>query len=111
MSVKVRVDSMYKFASPYFDESQDEYVWGIADPPEPKKREDDQYYTLRKEDKITVIAHKMLGSSRYWWVVLLYNNMPDALETGNFIGKQLRLPSRATLEKEYGSAFEQSTNS
>lgn len=111
MSVKVRVDSMFKFGLPYYDESQREYVWGILDAPSTKKREDDQYYVLRDGDRVDVIAHRMLGNSRYWWVILLYNNMPDALETEAFIGKQLRLPSRATLEREFASVFDRAVNS
>ena len=31
--MKIRVDSLYKFSTAYFDEVQKEYTWGIADPP------------------------------------------------------------------------------
>lgn len=105
MSLKVRTDSMFKFAESYYDESQDEYVWGIADPPEPQIRDDDQYYTWRDGDRFDIVAHRMLGSSRYFWVILHYNGISDAIGGTVTIGTQLRLPSKTTLEREYTNAF------
>lgn len=105
MSVSVRIDSLYKFASSYYDEAQSQYVWGIADPPDCPIRDDDQYYTFRSGDRIDLIAHKMLGSTRWFWVVMHYNNIKDALDTEDLVDKELRLPSRLTLEREFSSAF------
>ena len=38
MSIQVGIESLYKFAEPYFDEQQAAFTWGIADPPKPQKR-------------------------------------------------------------------------
>lgn len=110
MSVNVRIDSMFKWASSIFDEEQEEYVWDIADLPEAKVRDDDQYYIFRKGDDIPIIAHKMLGSSRYWWVILHYNDLADALDTDGIVGQELRMPSRATLQKVFVDAFRSATD-
>ena len=105
MSLQVRTDSLYKFANPYYDEQQSAYVWGISNPPPVIDREDDQFYTLREGDRIDLIAHRILGDVRYWWIVMHYNNIADALILDNYIGKQIRLPSRTTVEKIYVAEF------
>ena len=111
MSVTVGVKSHLKFATPYFDVSQQGYVWGIADPPDPVKRADDQFYTVRSDDRLDLIASRMLGNVRYLWIIMLYNNIEDALNLDRFINKQIRLPSRATVERIYTSAFNEANNS
>jgi len=100
---------MYKFGTPYFDEEQGENTWGIVDPPDPLDREDDQFYTLRQEDRLDVLAHRMLGNVNYIWVIMHYNNIKDALDLDKYIGKQLRIPSRATVERIYANAFGEPT--
>lgn len=105
MSLQVRIDSLYKFALPYYDEAQSAYVWGIADPPPVIKREDDQFYTVRQGDRIDLIAHRMLGDVRYWWIVMHYSNLSDGLDLDTLIGKQLRLPSKGTVERIYVAEF------
>ncbi len=86
-------------------------MWGIADPPDTPVRDDDQYYTFRDGDRFDLIAHKMLGSTRWLWVVMHYNNIKDALDTSALIGKELRLPSKITLEREFASAFNTAVDS
>lgn len=107
MAVRPRIDSWIKFADPYFDEDQNEYVWGIANPPKPISREDDQFYTLREGDRLDLIAHTTLGDVHFYWVIMHYNNIPCALDLTKFVGKDLRIPSRNTLEKVYLAEFKQ----
>jgi len=101
MSVKVRNDSLYKFSSPWFDDQQRRFVWGISDPPDPVKRDDDVFYTIRQEDRIDFIAYKLLGNPRYFWVILHYNGMSNAFDIPRFVGRQIRIPSKGTLERAY----------
>lgn len=105
MSLQVRTDSLYKFALPYYDEAQEAYVWGIANPPPVVKREDDQFYTVRQGDRVDLIAHRILGEVRYWWIVMHYNNISDPLDLDKYTGRQLRLPSRNTVERIYVAEF------
>jgi hypothetical protein len=106
MSIAVRIDSLYQFADPIYDERQEEYVWGISDPPEPVVRDDDQFYEIRDGDRLDLIADQYLGSSRYFWVILHYNGIANALDLDNWVGKQVRLPSLVTLQKVYTNAVE-----
>lgn len=105
MSVQVNIDSLYRFATPYYDENQEQYVWGIADPPDPAVRDDDQFFTLRADDRLDLIAYKMLGEPRYMWIIMHYNGIKDALALEPYVGKQLRIPSRSTVERIYAHAF------
>lgn len=109
MTIKVRLDSIYKFGAAYFDEQQGQQTWGILDPPDPVKREDDQFYTLREEDKLDALAHRMLGNVNYIWVIMHYNNIKDALDLDKYVGTQLRIPSRTTVERIYSNAFGEPT--
>ncbi len=111
MSVAIRIDSLYQFGDPILDETQDEYVWGIADPPEPLERDDDQFYEIRDNDRFDLIAHKMLGSARYFWIILHYNGIPNAMDITNFVGKTIRMPSRLTLERVFLNAAQRSDSS
>lgn len=104
MTVRVRKDSLFQYALPYFDEYQSEYVWGIADPPDPIKREDDQFVVLRENDRLDLLAYRYLGDVRFYWIVMHYNGIKDALDLANHIGKQLRLPSKTTVEKVFVDA-------
>ena len=110
MSVKVRLDSVYKFGKPYLDPEQNERVWGILDPPDPKESDDDQFYTVRSEDRLDIIAHRMLGHVNYIWVIMHYNNIKDALDLDRYVDRQIRIPSRSTLERVYASAFGDATS-
>jgi len=111
MSLQVRIDSLYKFAKPYYDEAQSAYVWGIADAPPVINREDDQFYTVRQGDRVDIIAYRLLGDVRYWWLVLHYNNIADGLDLEKFIGKQIRLPSKNTVERIYVAEFQEKVTS
>lgn len=99
--MKIRVDSLYKFATAYFDEVQKEYTWGIADPPPVIKRDDDQFYVWRESDRLDALAYKLLGDPRYLFFIMHYNNIPDAMNMTDFVGVSLRIPSRDTLERIY----------
>lgn len=111
MTVKIRTDSLYQFGDPVFDENQEEYVWGICDPPDPVERDDDQFYTLREGERIDLLAHKLLGNARYFWIILHYNNIQNSLDIENFIGEEIRLPSRATVERIYTNVVQRSDSS
>lgn len=104
MSILVRNDSLYKFATPYLDTQQNELTWGISDPPDPVQREDDRFHTLLDGQRIDVLAHKLLGDPRYYWIILHYNNLPNAIDLDKYLGKELRIPSKTTLEKVYLNA-------
>lgn len=104
MSTRVRPDSLYQYADPYFDEYQDEYVWGIADPPDPIKREDDRFLILRENDRLDLLAYRYLGAVQYYWIIMHYNGIKDALDLKNHIGKQIRLPSKTTVERIFANA-------
>lgn len=99
--MKIRVDSVYKFATPYFDEVQTEYTWGIADPPPVIERDDDQFYVWRESDRLDVVAYKLLGDPRHLFFIMHYNNISDAMNMAGFVGVSLRIPSRETLERIY----------
>lgn len=101
MSVEIKQGSLYAFASPIFDETQGEYVWGIADPPPPVPRDDDQFYTIRDSDRLDLIAHRLLGNARLFWVIMHYNNIPYALDLTRFKNVEIRIPSRETVERYY----------
>ena len=105
MSIQVGIESLYKFAEPYFDEQQAAFTWGIADPPKPQKREDDKVYIPRQGERLDLIARKLLGDVRLFWVVMHYNNIADALDLEKFVGKPLRIPSKSTVEKVYVGEF------
>ena len=102
--MKIRVDSIFKFASPYLDEVQNEYTWGIADLPEVISRDDDQFYVWRESDRLDLVAHRLLGDVRHLFIVMHYNNIPDAMDMQDFVGVTLRIPSRDTLERVYLNA-------
>lgn len=105
--MRVRNDSIYQFASPYFDAQQGEFAWGIIDLPEPRLRDDDQYYEIRSvDDRLDLIAHKYLGDVRWLYVIMHYNNIPDALNLTDFLGKRIRIPSKKTIERFYFNAIE-----
>lgn len=99
--MKVRIDSIYKFGSPYLDEIQDEYVWGILDLPPVIPRDDDQFYVWRENDRLDLLAYEYLGDPRHFPLIMHYNNIPDAMDMDDFAGTTLRIPSRETLEKVY----------
>lgn len=109
--MKIRIDSIFKFADPYFDELQNEYTWGIIDLPEPIKRDDDQFYVLRSSDRLDLVAYKLLGDPRHVFILMHYNGIKDALDTDLFVGKTLRIPSRDTLERIYFNAVKRSSDS
>lgn len=111
MSILVRNDSLYKFATPYLDEEQGEYTWGISDPPDPVEREDDRFHTLVEGQRIDYLAHKLLGDARYFWIILHYNNIPNAIDLERWLGKDLRIPSKTTVEKVYLNAPQLSSDS
>lgn len=99
--MKVRVDSIFRYADPYFDEAQDEYTWGIVDMPASIRRDDDQFYVLRQSDRLDLIAYKLLGDPRFCFLIMHYNNIQDATDISLFVGKTLRIPSRDTVERIY----------
>ena len=111
MSVNVRIDSLYQFADPIFDERQEEYVWGISDPPDPIERDDDQFYEIRDGDRFDLIAYRMLGGARYYWIILHYNGIANAMDIANWVGERIRMPSRATLERVFLNAAKRSDSS
>lgn len=102
--MKIRNDSLYKFANPYFDEIQKKYTWGIIDLPEPTPKDDDQFYILRENDRLDLIAYQMLGDPRFMFIIMHYNQIADAMDIKSFIGKSLRIPSLSTLEEVYLNA-------
>lgn len=102
--MKVRVDSIFKFANAYFDELQEEYTWGIVDLPEVISRDDDQFYVWRENDRLDMVAFKMLGDPRLMFLIMQYNNIADAMNMTSFIGVTLRVPSRDTVERVYLNA-------
>lgn len=111
MSISVRNDSLYKFANPYFDDIQEENTWGISDPPDPVERDDDRFHLLVEGERIDLLAYTLLGDPRYFWVILHYNNIPNAIDLEKWVGKELRVPSKTTLEKVYLNASEFTSDS
>lgn len=109
--MKIRIDSIFKFADPYFDEVQGEYTWGIVDMPEPIRRDDDQFYIWRESDRLDLVAFKLLGDPRHLFIIMHYNQIIDAMDTQLFVGKTLRIPSRDTLERIYINAGVRSSDS
>lgn len=99
--MKIRTDSLYKWGDALYDEDQEQYVWGVCDPPEPKERDDDQFYTIQEGDRFDKLAYKFFGNTRLYWVLLLYNNIGDALAIHDYIGVQIRIPSKNTVRKVY----------
>ena len=99
--MKIRVDSIFKFATPYLDEVQNEYTWGIADPPPVIRRDDDQFYVWRESDRLDAVAHKLLGDPRHFFFIMHYNDIDDAMDMTDFVGVSIRIPSRETLERIY----------
>lgn len=102
--MKIRNDSLYKWGDPYFDELQSAYVWGICDAPAVKNRDDDSFYTIQEGDRFDKIAYDYLGEVRYFWIVMEYNGVSDALSIDELIGKQIRIPSKTTIQKIYVTA-------
>lgn len=99
--MKIRTDSLYKWGNPLYDEDQEEYVWGICDPPEPIDRDDDSFYTIRQGDRFDKLAYKFFGNTRLFWIIMLYNNIGDALSIEEYIGTEIRIPSITTVRKVY----------
>lgn len=55
-------------------------------------------FFLRGEDgRLDWIAHKVYGSTQYWWILLFYNGMVDPEEVVS--GMSIRFPSVESLEK------------
>ena len=101
MTVKRRVDSLYKWGEPYYDEVQEEYVWGICDAPPPQPRDDDQFYEIQDGDRFDKLAYNFYGEPRYYWMIMHYNSIGDALAIDAWIGEKIRIPSKNTIEKVY----------
>lgn len=99
--MKVRLDSLYKWGDPLYDEDQEQYVWGVCDPPDPIKRDDDRFHTLQEGDRFDALALKYLGDERLFWVLMHYNNIPDAMLIDEYIDTQIRIPSKTTVTKVY----------
>lgn len=99
--MKIRRDSIFKFAEPYFDEVQTEYTWGIIDLPPVIQKDDDHFYTWRESDRLDVVAYKLLGDPRFMFFIMHYNQIADAMTMDDFIGETIRIPSKETLEKVY----------
>jgi len=102
--MKVRVDSIFKFANSYYDEIQEEYTWGIVDLPGVIVRDDDQFYVWRESDRLDAVSFKLLGDPRYMFLIMQYNNISDGMNMEAFIGVTLRIPSRSSLERVYLNA-------
>ena len=109
--MKIRIDSIFKFADPFFDEVQNEYTWGIIDLPEPIKRDDDQFYIWRDSDRLDVVAYKLLGDPRHMFFIMHYNQIKNAFAMQFYAGKTLRIPSKDTLERIYLNASLRSSDS
>jgi hypothetical protein len=58
------------------------------------------YVVVEDEARPDVIAHRLLGSTEYWWVLMMYNNliMPSQLKAGVTI----KYPVMDRLETMYG---------
>lgn len=102
--MKVRSDSLYKWGNAYLDELQDQYVWGICDAPSVVLRDDDRFYTIQEGDRFDKIAHSYLGDVRFFWIIMDYNGVSDAMTIDEIIGKQIRIPSKTTVQKYYVQA-------
>lgn len=102
--IEIRIDSLFQFATPYFDEEQEEYVWGISDVPPVKEQDDDKFYTVKSEDRIDLIAYRFYKKVRYWWIIAHYNNISNPLDLSDFVGRDLRIPSKSTVERDYINA-------
>lgn len=102
--IEIRTDSLFQFASPLYDEEQEEYVWGISDPPNALLRDEDLYYTVREGDRLDLISYRYYREPRWFWVIANYNNIKNPMNLVSCIGKEIRLPSKAVLEKVYKSA-------
>lgn len=60
--------------------------------------EEDRYYTVKKDDEISLIAHRhyspRVGSgSRYWWVIADANNIHNPLDLSDMVGKSILVPN------------------
>lgn len=60
--------------------------------------EEDRYYTVKKDDDITLIAHRHYGSrvsfaSRYWWVIADANNLHNPMDLTDMVGKEILVPN------------------
>lgn len=99
--MKIRNDSLYKWGDAIYDEDQERYVWGLCDPPDPTERDDDQFYTITQGDRFDMLAHKYYGNTRLFWVIMHYNNISDAMTIEDYVGQQIRIPSKITVRKVY----------
>lgn len=60
-------------------------------------QESDQYYTVKKEDRLDIIAYKAYkdiveDSSKYWWVIADVNNIMNPLDIDDLVGKEILIP-------------------
>lgn len=63
-------------------------------------KEQDEYYTVRTNDRIDLIAHKYYGKkvangSRYWWVIAIANGIgidEPVLDLSDFVGQNILIP-------------------
>ena len=58
----------------------------------------DEYYTVRMEDRLDLIAYRhyknsVEDSSKYWWVIADANNIVNPLDLSDFIGKEILIPN------------------
>ena len=103
--MEVRGDSYFQWADPYVDEQQNAFVWDIINLPKYNGNPDDRLYRIRKaDDRLDIIAYKYLGDVNLLWVIQEVNTIPDALDLSEFLNKDIIIPSRETVEKEFLNA-------
>lgn len=103
--MEVRGDSFYQWGDPYIDEDQDAFVWDIITLPKYRKQPDDRLYRIRtKDDRLDILAHEYLGDVNLIWVIQEVNSIPDSLDLSEFLNKDIIIPSRETVEKEFLNA-------
>lgn len=68
------------------------------------------YFVVQGEEaRPDVIAHKLYGSTQYWWIVMMYNSLTDVNEIQS--GISLRYPSLSSVEDAYFSLKSRQTAS
>lgn len=67
-----------------------------------KRQPTDSYFTVTLEevDRLDIVANKVYGVARYWWVIAMANYLLDPFDVP--VGTQLRIPTIMSLYQNGG---------
>jgi hypothetical protein len=97
MGISLTTHSCLRFAD--LVRAEGVVFWDVLDLPEIVVQGDDQQYTVQRNDRIDLLAHKFYGDPVLWWVLAAANDL-ELLPTELYSGQLLRVPSSRYVLQE-----------